>query len=152
MFLLGETTPMLPEFDDNGNLPPGIHRATVNEVVERFAALKSRKRRLLDQKLRAFFGAIETLAIGMYIDGSYVSSTLSPKDVDILVILPSDFVFDSPEGQRLYRFQASKRRNHLHVFAFAQGRHDGKIDDMLNWFSKDRDGNRKGLIYVEVRS
>lgn len=27
---------MIPEVDDNGNLPPGIHRATLAEVEERF--------------------------------------------------------------------------------------------------------------------
>ena len=27
---------MLPEFDEVGNLPPGIHRATIEEVVQRF--------------------------------------------------------------------------------------------------------------------
>ena len=27
---------MLPDFDENGNLPPGIHRASPSEIEERF--------------------------------------------------------------------------------------------------------------------
>jgi hypothetical protein len=29
---------MLPEFDATGDLPPGVHRATVNEVMQRFGS------------------------------------------------------------------------------------------------------------------
>jgi hypothetical protein len=28
---------MIPEFDERGNLPPGIHHATWNEIVTRYA-------------------------------------------------------------------------------------------------------------------
>jgi hypothetical protein len=43
---------MIPEFDECGNLPPGIHHATWNEIVTRYAT-SVRRRELLDGLLDA---------------------------------------------------------------------------------------------------
>jgi hypothetical protein len=142
---------MLPKFDEHGNLPPGIHRATLEEVIERFSILKSLKRRSLTNNLRGFFGFIQDFAVGIYIDGSYTTSKLAPNDIDLIVILPSDFVFDSPAGQRLGRIIAQRKTLCLHIFTYVQGRQDQEIQKLIDLFTEDRDGNPKGLIHVEIR-
>jgi hypothetical protein len=72
---------VIPSFDERGNLLPGIHRATWDEIVERCATNEQRER-LLDG-LRA---AIESLrAAGcsrVYLDGSFVTSKDVPGDFD----------------------------------------------------------------------
>ena len=72
---------MIPSFDERGNLPPGIHPATWDEIVERYAT-NERREQLLDG-LRA---AIESLrAAGcsrVYLDGSFVTSKDVPGDFD----------------------------------------------------------------------
>jgi hypothetical protein len=35
---------MLPPFDDNGRLPPGIHPATLSEIEERFGRASELRR------------------------------------------------------------------------------------------------------------
>jgi len=43
---------MIPDFDERGNLPPGIHRATWAEIVSRYAT-STHRRELLDGLLDA---------------------------------------------------------------------------------------------------
>ena len=46
---------MLPAFDEFGNLPPGIHPATLEELVQRFGA-GSPERDIEGQELLEFIG------------------------------------------------------------------------------------------------
>ena len=72
---------MIPSFDERGNLPPGIHPATWDEIVERYAT-NERREQLLDG-LRT---AIESLhAAGcsrVYLDGSFITDKELPGDFD----------------------------------------------------------------------
>jgi hypothetical protein len=72
---------VIPSFDGGWNLPPGIHLATWDEIVERYATNK-RRGQLMDG-LRA---AIESLhAAGcsrVYVDGSFVTGKEVPGDFD----------------------------------------------------------------------
>jgi hypothetical protein len=72
---------VIPSFDERGNLPPGIHPATWDEIVERYATTE-RRGQLVD-RLRS---AIESLrAAGcsrVYLDGSFVTDKTDPGDFD----------------------------------------------------------------------
>ncbi len=73
---------MIPESDKNGNLPPGIFEATIEEVEERFSINFQRKK---------LFGLLlEVLAIfrncgcpEVYLDGSYITNKDEPEDYDL---------------------------------------------------------------------
>ncbi|MGH2879026.1 MAG: DUF6932 family protein [Solirubrobacteraceae bacterium] len=64
---------MIPEFDERGNLPSGIHHATWTEIVTRYATTVHR-RELLDGLL----DALRSLKIAgcrtAYLDGSFVTA------------------------------------------------------------------------------
>ena len=70
-----------PSFDERGNLPPGIHPATWDEIVERYAT--NERRGQLMHGLRA---AIESLhpagCLRVYLDGSFVTNKEVPGDFD----------------------------------------------------------------------
>lgn len=72
---------MIPEFDENGNLPPGVHWATWEEFVERFGTTQRRLR-----MIQGLLLAMEQLkAAGcptIYIDGSFVTRKQNPGDFD----------------------------------------------------------------------
>jgi hypothetical protein len=72
---------VIPSFDKHGNLPPGIHPATWDEIVERYAT-NERREQLMDG-LRA---AIESLCTAgcarVYLDGSFVTEKELPGDFD----------------------------------------------------------------------
>jgi hypothetical protein len=141
---------MLPEFDENGNLPPGIHHASFKEVVERFGK-KSLKRQTLTKNLDTFYDFIKDFATEIYIDGSFTTNKLAPDDVDLLVILTPDFLSQSSViRDKLRRFVTFKKVYQLHIFAFIPGRHDQDIQKMISWFTEDRSLNSKGIVYVEI--
>jgi hypothetical protein len=72
---------MIPEFDEHGNLPPGIHHATWTEIVIRYAA-STRRRDLLDGLLDALRSLKAAGCGAAYLDGSFVTAEAHPGDVD----------------------------------------------------------------------
>jgi hypothetical protein len=74
---------MIPPFDREGNLPPGIHLATLEEV---FATFGSSAHRI--GLLRGFQAAIDIFRSAgcrrVYLDGSFVTSKEVPGDFDAL--------------------------------------------------------------------
>ena len=73
---------MIPAFDQDGNLPPGIHVATWKELQERFA--KTAHRSVLLRRLRRAASILRSVGCTrIYIDGSFVTSKPKPNDVDV---------------------------------------------------------------------
>ena len=72
---------MIPSFDEYGLLPPGIHWASWDEIIERFGTSSWRLR--LAAGVRA---AIENLKNAgcqtVYVDGSFVTAKEVPNDFD----------------------------------------------------------------------
>jgi hypothetical protein len=142
---------MIPDFNEHGYLPPGIYSATMDDVIQRFRVPRSIRRQELTDTLIRFIEFIEPFAINVFIDGGYITSKQSPKDVDLLVVLPDNFDKDSSEARRLRGFQANKKQYRLHIFPFRQTLQADKIGRRLDWFTQDRDSINKGIINIEMR-
>ncbi len=72
----------IPALDANtGNLPPGVHSATWDEIVSRFGWNAERKR-LLDGLRRAFESLHAAGCRRAYLDGSFVTEKDVPGDFD----------------------------------------------------------------------
>jgi hypothetical protein len=109
---------MLPEFDKNGNLPPGIHVTAIDVVIERFSRPRYTKRGPLSEHLKTFFEFVSNFAVGIYIDGSYITTKLVPNDIDIAVIVTDNFDYQSNFGWRLMAYKRNKHKHHLDIFPF----------------------------------
>jgi hypothetical protein len=72
---------VIPEFDTSGNLPPGIHGATWDELEARYGTTTHRR-----ELLRGLREALDALRDAgcqrAYIDGSFVTSKDDPADFD----------------------------------------------------------------------
>lgn len=78
---------MIPEFNDQGYLPPGIHKATIQEIEERFGR-QSELRRAQMESLRWLADLIRDQGIRRFIiNGSFVTDVLEPNDVDCLILI-----------------------------------------------------------------
>ena len=77
-----------PEFDDNGDLPAGIHQATLDEVLQHFGT-GSVQRRLVGQRLERIYKlAQNTGRVARFIVfGSFVTAKPDPGDVDIFMLM-----------------------------------------------------------------
>ena len=73
---------MIPDFDADGNLPPGIHQATWEEFHLRFGVSETRKKLLED--LAAALHSLQAAGCRLvYIDGSFVTGKPNPGDYDL---------------------------------------------------------------------
>jgi hypothetical protein len=72
---------VIPLFQSDGNLPPGLHTATWEAVADRFGSTPKRQRLL--SGLRA---ALDALGVAgcrrVYLDGSFVTAKRAPGDFD----------------------------------------------------------------------
>lgn len=72
---------MIPEFGADGNLPPGIHWATWDDICSKFGG--TTRRRYLLQGLRSLLESLRRAGCRTaYVDGSFVSSKSDPDDFD----------------------------------------------------------------------
>lgn len=72
---------MLPPFNDEGNLPLGIHNATWEELEERFGT-NSHRETLLRGMKKALLALKAAGCQRVYIDGSFVTDKSDPHDYD----------------------------------------------------------------------
>ena len=72
---------MILEFDADGNLPPGVHKATWDEIVIRYST-NLRRREMLDGLLVALRSLKVAGCGAAYLDGSFVTAKEHPGDFD----------------------------------------------------------------------
>jgi hypothetical protein len=86
---------MIPEFNDDGYLPPGIHSATLEEVVARFGQ-ESEVRQIQIESLRWLVDLARRAGVQrLVVNGSFVTDTLEPNDVDCVLLIGPDFPQDA---------------------------------------------------------
>jgi hypothetical protein len=145
---------MIPVFNEDGNLPAGLHLATLAEIEARFTDNLKRKRHFEYLKL-----LIDDLkAIGcktIYIDGSFITNKVLPKDMDICwestgvdlintkIIMPILWDFSNA------RYEQQKK---YHADIFPANCIEGASSlYFLDFFQFDKNtGKAKGIIKLEI--
>ena len=142
---------MIPDFESGGNLPPGVHWASWDEIVERFGTTRWR-RELLDGFWSALDGLKRTGCRTVYLDGSFVTSKQVPRDfdacwdeigVEMELIDPVLLEFDRGRAA-----QKAKFRGEFFPAAWV-ARMRGDV--FLDFFQIDREtGQRKGIVALDL--
>lgn len=144
---------MIPPFNLNGKLPPGIYFCSWEEFVTRFGSTQHRLNLIAGLKI-----AIEQLQMAgcstVYVDGSFVTNKLIPGDFDacwsasnvdmnkLISIAPILLKFDAK--------RAAQKAEYGGEFFPADSEADGEGTPFLEFFQNDRDGNRKGIIAIDL--
>jgi len=85
---------MIPPFNDDGYLPPGIHPATLDEVAQRFGAA-TELRRVQMESLRWLIDLARRAGVlRIVVNGSFVTDTPEPNDVDCALLIGPEFPRD----------------------------------------------------------
>lgn len=143
---------MIPAFQPDGNLPPGIHWLEWTELEARFGQTAYRR-----SILAGFRDGIQQLkAAGcqrVYVDGSFVTTKPQPGDfdacwdvsgVDPNVLDPVFFDFSNHRAAQKARF--------LGEFFPAQLPEGGSGRTFLEFFQADKDsGDPKGIVALDLR-
>jgi hypothetical protein len=131
---------LIPEFDDHGYLPPGVHIATLDEVDHRFGQ-QSELRRVQMQSLRWLVESAGRAGVRrIVINGSFVTDLLEPNDVDCVLMVGSDYPLDEAaekefeEGIPFLELQFVDDRGFTYF--------------VERFYATDRDGINKGMIEI----
>jgi hypothetical protein len=86
---------MIPECNDIGYLPGGIHPATLDEIAARFGK-ESELREVQMESLRWRAElARRAGVVRMVVNGSFVTDKLEPNDVDCVLLVGPNYPLDS---------------------------------------------------------
>ena len=78
---------MIPPFDDDGYLPPGLHTATLDEIEARFGR-ESELRQVQIESLRWLLDPARRAGVlRIVINGSFTTAVLEPNDVDCALLI-----------------------------------------------------------------
>jgi hypothetical protein len=140
-----------PRFNKNGDLPRGIHKASLSDVIEHFGK-GNLQRTILAQRLNRIYN----LAIGtgqmtrFIIFGSFVTEKPNPQDIDIFLLMEDTFDIRHVAGEARIIFNHMVSQNYEGASIFWLRRMtalDGEEAAIEQWQIK-RDGNKRGIVEV----
>jgi hypothetical protein len=142
----------LPEFNESGNLPPGIHQATLDEVADQFGDVKGQRNICTRRLLHLYALAERTGHLQRFIVfGSYVTTKPDPNDVDVVLIMDDDFrLEDCPiEMRGLFEHAVAQARYGASIFWVRPGLllREG-IEDFIAYWQIRRDGSKHRIVEV----
>jgi hypothetical protein len=85
---------VIPQFNDVGYLPPGVHLASLDEVAARFGQESEIRQAQMDSVRWLVDMARKAGVQRLIINGSFVTDAFEPNDVDCLLLLSADFPLD----------------------------------------------------------
>jgi hypothetical protein len=143
---------MMPPFNVQGDLPPGVHQATLVEVVERFG-------QGVPERLRATEHLQQVIALAqgtgklerVFIWGSYVTDKPDPRDIDLFLIMSPDFESNDCTDAMHVVFDSEAAERELGTTVFWMTSRAGSqttIAFFLEQFQICRDGRRRGIVEV----
>ena len=144
---------MLPEFNQDGNLPEGIHLATEGEVFTRFAT-PSARRQWLGEQLRSLLALAKSTGqlARMFLWGSFVTSKEVPNDLDVLLVMDTGFVVEAVPAQAQVVFDHVQARLRFHADVFwTKASLDPQVLPLwLDTYQTGKDFTRRGIVEVIV--
>ena len=140
-----------PRFNKNGDLPRGIHKASLSDVIEHFGK-GNLQRAILAQRLNRIWD----LAVGtghmarFMIFGSFVTDKPTPQDLDIFLLMENTFDIRQVTGEARIIFNHMASQNYEGASIFWLRRMaalDGEEAAIKHWQIK-RNGNKRGIVEV----
>jgi hypothetical protein len=140
-----------PAFNDKGDLPPGIHQATLAEVIEHFGR-DTPQRRIIARRLEHIYTlAIRTgHLVRFIIFGSFVTAKPDPGDIDIFLLMEDSFDAGLLSGEAALIFDHLATQNYEGASIFWIRRLaalEGEQAAAEYWQLK-RDGTKRGIVEV----
>ena len=143
----------LPQLNEHGHLPAGIHDASLDELTERFG--QSQRRREILKDFHRYLAELQQwqVAQAILVDGSFVTDIAEPNDLDLVLVLRDDY--DLTQSVSPFEVNLSSRRRVQRVFGFdlfAVRPNSIEYNRFVDFFSQARShpGLRKGLVRVQL--
>ena len=144
----------LPRLNDAGELPAGVHQATMDEVLAQFGSGTAQRQGITAHLRRIYHLARATRKLErLILFGSYITAKPDPNDVDIILVMRDDFdvqacddasrpLFDHPRAAEAFGASVFWIRPALLVLE--------TLEEFIAHWQITRDQTRRGI--VEVRA
>ena len=144
----------LPQFNVLGDLPPNVHRATLDEAVRRFGGQTIRRdactRRLMHvEELARRTGHLQRLVVF----GSYVTAKPEPNDVDVILVMKDSFRLEEcpTESRGLFDHPVAQARYGASVFWIRPGMLiEETVEEFILYWQIKRGGDKRGIVDVTI--
>jgi hypothetical protein len=142
---------LLPPFIETGDLPYGIHRATLRETIEHFGT-GTPKRRVNALRLERIYRlAAATGQLRRFVVfGSFVTTKSEPNDIDVFMLMEDTFDAEQLTGESRLLFDHITAQTYFGCSLFWV-RHlaalHGEEAAIKQWQIK-RDGTERGIVEI----
>jgi hypothetical protein len=144
----------IPELNESGLLPEGIHEASLEKVRERFGRFqRTDPRPDLFAKFYLFMSEVRAAGLieAVIVDGSFVTAKDEPSDIDLILILRPDHDYRvelRPFEKNALSRRRVRRRFRFDVVIAREG--SDEYEQSVSFFQgvKGRSGLRKGVVKV----
>ncbi|HEV2802400.1 MAG TPA: hypothetical protein VGW12_18150 [Pyrinomonadaceae bacterium] len=142
----------LPSFDERGDLPEGVHPASLEEVLVRFGH-DTPQRQLVAARLAHIYelaqgtGKLERFVVF----GSFVTAKPEPNDVDIILVMRDDFGEEDyePDVFPVFDHLRAQRELGASLFVIRPAFIIGEsVDEFIEHWQIKRDSKRRGIVEV----
>ena len=143
---------VIPPFDQHGNLPPGEHPCTWEQLENRYATTAHRIR-LLNGLQAALTNLKQAGCQTIWINGSFISHQPRPNDYDACwdldqvdpdALEPTLLDFRHPRSAMKHKY-----RGDLFIADLPATPHG---ETFLEFFQRDRDNRRKGILRLDLNT
>lgn len=141
----------LPAFNEEGDLPPGVYRASLAEVMERFGQGATQRRVVASRLDRLHKLAAATGHLARFVVfGSFVTAKAEPNDVDVILIMEDTFDLAEVIGEAALVFQHAEANTHFGASVFWTRRSGaiGGEQAMVEYWQIRRDGGQRGIVEI----
>jgi len=144
---------MLPTFNNDGNLPEGVHLAAEEEVFARFAT-PSARRQWLGEQLRSLLALAKSTGqlARVFLWGSFVTSKEVPNDLDVLLVMSTEFAVEAVPAPAQVVFDHVQARLCFQADVFwTKASIDPQVLQLwLDTYQTGKDFTRRGIVEVVV--
>jgi len=146
---------VFPDFDENGDLPIDVYKATLSEVLEHFGKQTLQRRIVAKRLVRIYDLAVSTNHLARFvIYGSFITAKTDPDDVDIFLLMDELFLPKTviADAAVIFNHMLVHEREGASVFWSKRGNILGTEQALIEGWQLKRGGvDRRGIVEVVSR-
>ncbi len=141
----------LPAFNEEGDLPIGVHRATLSDVLGRFGQGSIQRCAVAARLDRIYQLVASTGHLARFIVfGSFVTAEEFPNDVDVVLLMEDSFDLASVTDEAALVFQHMEADAYFGASVFWVRRSGalGGEQAMIEYWQVRREGGQRGIVEI----
>ena len=145
----------LPELTDSGELPLGVHPASLEETLARFGTGHAQRITVGERLERVYRVAASTGHLARFVVfGSFVTNKPQPNDVDVFLVMDDEFDGDKLDGESALLFDHAAADAHFGASVFWVRRPTalGGEQATVEYWQAKRGGGQRGIIEIVEES